>query len=134
MTENIPPGIRFKRILEHFNLSQQAAAELFKFSKGYISQMVNNHSEIPSKILLELKARFPAVNINWLLTGEGEMLVPEKPQLLLVAESDQEYRNDPLNTFRREWENMRSRLQYLETEMKIMESRIQELEERLNNQ
>lgn len=46
-----------------------------KLSNGYLNQLRNSPS--PSKITDIINA-FPELNKNWLLTGEGEMLVPSQ--------------------------------------------------------
>lgn len=90
-------------------------------SKGYISQMVNNRSEIPAKVLIGLKKSYASVNIDWLLTGEGEMLLDEKPMAGEVKEAGGEYRiskkGDPLGALRTVLEDLDQRVRTLEAEM-----------------
>lgn len=47
-------------------------------SAGYISNMNKNSGGISSDVMLKLKDKFPDLNLDWLITGNGEMLKSEK--------------------------------------------------------
>ena len=46
-------------------------------SAGYISNMNKNSGGISSDVMLKLKDKFPNLNLDWLITGNGEMLKSE---------------------------------------------------------
>lgn len=43
-------------------------------STGYISNMKKNNGGISSDVMLKLREKFSDLNLDWLITGEGEML------------------------------------------------------------
>lgn len=75
------------RVIDRLILFQQSVKETIggqnKFeaytgiSTGYISNMNKNSGGISSDVMLKLKDKFPDLNLNWLITGEGEMLKSE---------------------------------------------------------
>lgn len=44
-------------------------------NKSYVSVMCSNGRSVTNKTASKIHEVFPSLNINWLLTGEGEMLV-----------------------------------------------------------
>lgn len=75
-THTLQFGHRFKTIRKSFELSQEAMGKRIGIkSTGFFSE-VENGKQIPGgEILLTLKREFPTVNLNWLFTGKGEMLL-----------------------------------------------------------
>ncbi|KPM33325.1 Hypothetical protein I595_228 [Croceitalea dokdonensis DOKDO 023] len=47
-------------------------------SNGYTLRMKKNHASIGSDIIENIIKTYPKLNLIWLLTGEGEMLNPDK--------------------------------------------------------
>lgn len=41
---------------------------------GSISKAINNNTDLSQKTLNRISKKYPALNINWLANGEGEML------------------------------------------------------------
>lgn len=50
-------------------------------SNGYLSNMSKNGSSTTTDIMLKVSERFPDLNINWLITGEGEMLLSDMDRI-----------------------------------------------------
>lgn len=48
-------------------------------NESSFSQIINGKVEIPKNFISKLKTLIPTLNEQWLLTGEGEMLVPPSP-------------------------------------------------------
>jgi len=69
----MPFSHRIKQIRKQLNLSQKAFAEKVDVDQGRVSQWEKEKSLPSSSSLIEI-ARL-GVNINWLLTGEGEMML-----------------------------------------------------------
>lgn len=77
-----------KRVIDRLILFQQSVKKVIggqnKFesyiglSTGYISNMSKNSGGISSDVMLKLKDKFPDLNLDWLITGNGEMLKSEK--------------------------------------------------------
>ena len=112
--EIITTGPRFKQILDFIGLTQTAAAQKFMISKAYVSHIVNNRSKLTVEILAEIKKSCPSVSTDWLLYGEGAMLLPNHPLLDRVMEPGNNYTADPLSGLRRELDEMRERILELE--------------------
>jgi transcriptional regulator with XRE-family HTH domain len=65
-------GDRIKAIRDHFGMAQNVFAERIESSPGFISQIENGLKMPGMDILISLK-QILNVNINWLITGIGEM-------------------------------------------------------------
>ncbi|WP_109829831.1 hypothetical protein [Reichenbachiella versicolor] len=57
---------------------------------GYLKAQIRRESEIGPKILQNAVAKYPEINLRWLITGEGTMI---------LGESKSEFDNDALQTF-----------------------------------
>lgn len=59
-------------------------------SQAFVSFMIKGKSKISRGTLDKIGKKFPSVNIHWLLTGEGEMFMPEplKKEISAVQEPD----------------------------------------------
>jgi len=68
-------GLRLKFIRENFlQMSQSKFGKLFGVKQGAVSLWEKGERDIPSEVYETLASKF-GVNINWLLTGEGEPFV-----------------------------------------------------------
>ena len=65
---------RLKLFREMLGLSQKELAEKIGFSQRAISHWEKGESDIPTMALINLKAKL-GLNIDWLLTGEGEPFI-----------------------------------------------------------
>lgn len=65
-------GDRIKAIRQHFKIAQNIFAEQLKTSAGYISEIESGKTN-PGIDLMEALKNIYHVNINWLLTGIGDM-------------------------------------------------------------
>ena len=64
-----------KYLIESRKMRNQAElGRTLGLSKGYVSQIMGGKREPSETIVSNLCARFPELNSNWILTGEGEML------------------------------------------------------------
>lgn len=52
-------------------------------STGYLCNMSKQGSSITTDVILKVVGRFPDLNINWLMTGEGKMLLSEMDSINL---------------------------------------------------
>lgn len=67
-------GLRLKDIRKALNLSQDEIALKFGISRQYWSNFENDRETLNNEKLTKLIQYFN-VNINYLLTGEGEMFI-----------------------------------------------------------
>jgi hypothetical protein len=102
--ERIAAYLHFKSISPH------AFERNIHLSNGYYSKQLKNLGSVGSDILIKIHHHFPDLNILWVLTGDGQMIIeePNKSNSLQLDEF----------TFRYESENKK---------LKIMESDLEKL-------
>lgn len=54
--------------------NQQEFSEIVNSDKATVSQIVNNRISIPNIMFRNIEQAFPFISIQWLKTGEGEMI------------------------------------------------------------
>ena len=65
---------RFKQIMEREKLTAGAFAESIGVAQATISHILGARNKYPStEVILRLHHRYPDINLEWLLTGEGNM-------------------------------------------------------------
>lgn len=57
--------------LRHVNLGQKAFEQRAKLSNGFVNSIGEN---VTTRSLNKIKDAFPTLNIDWLMSGKGEML------------------------------------------------------------
>lgn len=62
---------RLKVFIKSQNIGQTKFEEIVGFSRGYVS---NIKVSIGADKLGQIKSKYPVLNIDWLITGEGDML------------------------------------------------------------
>lgn len=73
---------RFVRFHKHLQLTEMypgrnALEDKLEVSKGYITKAMTKKSAMGSDLLERIMRLFPQLNIVWLLTGEGDMILEE---------------------------------------------------------
>lgn len=69
---------RVKRMLKYYNLTENSVADRLNISQTTLNSALNSKKDnLNSKIIAGIRKIFPDVDIDWLLTGEGEMLKSE---------------------------------------------------------
>jgi len=71
---------RLKSVMEYLSLDKRKQGYFAKkigVSPSYFSEVINLKSGPSFKLLFGIAKEFPGINVKWLLTGEGEMLVDE---------------------------------------------------------
>jgi hypothetical protein len=73
---------RFVRFHKHLQLTEAYQGRAFleerlEVSKGYITKTFSKKSAMGSDLLERIMRLFPQLNIVWLLTGEGDMILEE---------------------------------------------------------
>ena len=65
---------RFKMIMDREKLTAGAFAESIGVAQATISHILGSRNKYPSmEVILRLQQKYSDINLNWLLTGEGEM-------------------------------------------------------------
>lgn len=70
-------GTRFRQLRRHLNLSGEQIGEICGVSKGMVSHWESGNSIPTTDRLIELKNKHP-FSIDWLLTGQGDMIQPDQ--------------------------------------------------------
>ena len=83
---------RFVRFHKHLQLEEgypgRAVLEQeLKVSKGYITKTFSQKSSMGSDLLERIMKMFPQLNIVWLLTGEGDMILTEGNDMAVAKDS-----------------------------------------------
>ncbi len=117
---------RLELLMRHFGLSVNSMAKKLNFSRTTIHNIVseNGRRTSPSHdFYSKLKESYENINLNWLITGEGEMLLDNEP--LLAADSAAEYKVlEPKKT------DLQEALAEIKKELQSVNQRIDKLERR----
>ena len=71
---------QLKHLIEHLDLNQKKFGQSIGLSAQAISEIMNDRSKgLSSATLIKIKSKY-GVNLNWLLTGEGEIFLKEDTQ------------------------------------------------------
>lgn len=82
---------RFVRFHKHLQLEEgfpgrNALEEMIGVSSGYITKAFSKKSAMGSDLLERIIKLFPQLNIIWLLTGEGDMILSEDNEMAIVKD------------------------------------------------
>lgn len=64
---------RFKRLLEEKDLTATKFAAIIKVNASAMSHILNGRSKPGFDVLDKIGQAFPDINLNWLISGKGEM-------------------------------------------------------------
>lgn len=83
---------RFVRFHKHLQLEEgfpgrNALEEMIGVSGGYITKALSKKSAMGSDLLERIIKLFPQLNIVWLLTGEGDMILTEENDMAVTKDS-----------------------------------------------
>lgn len=67
---------RVKQVQEHYKLSQKQFAAELGVAEATISSIYRGRTAPTNNLIQAIHLVYPAINVNWLMFGEGEMLVP----------------------------------------------------------
>lgn len=73
---------RIEEFIKSQGISVRAFEQAISASDGMIRRAINNKTNIQSKWLSNIAESFPQLSLNWLITGQGEMLLSlQKPSI-----------------------------------------------------
>lgn len=72
---------RLMQFIEHAGLSARQFDLSIGASNGYTLRMKKNSASVGSDVIENIIRTYPQLNPIWLITGEGEMLNPDKEAL-----------------------------------------------------
>lgn len=76
---------RFKQLLEEKNLTATKFASLIKVNASAMSHILNGRSKPGFDVLDKIGQAFPEVNLNWLISGKGNMYLSAAPVKKQIA-------------------------------------------------
>ena len=88
---------RVRKIMEHFHLTQMQFANELAVAPATISNIYKGKTAPTNNLVQAIHQAYPSVSINWLLFGEGDMLLPLSDSKTPSIEMPQE--EAPLPTF-----------------------------------
>lgn len=71
---------RIKEVQEHYNLKQKQFALELGVAEATLSSVKTGRTAPSNNLIQAIHNAYPAININWLMFGEGEMLLPLTPE------------------------------------------------------
>ena len=77
---------RFTKVIEYSELSPAEFAEEIGVQRSSISHIISGRNKPSLDFITKIKTAFPDFEWNWLITGEGEMLISEKKIESIVEE------------------------------------------------
>ena len=69
---------RVQFILDHYNLTAGAFAEKLGIQKSSVSHLLSGRNKPSFQFLSKLVKAFPEINLNWFITGDGDIF--NKPE------------------------------------------------------
>ncbi|UOY06384.1 hypothetical protein L0P88_20985 [Muricauda sp. SCSIO 64092] len=72
---------RIIQFIQYAGLSARKFDMSIGASNGYTLRMKKNHASVGSDVIENIVRTYPQLNLIWLITGEGEMLNPDKAVL-----------------------------------------------------
>ena len=79
---------RIAKIIEHFRLSSSEFADEIDVPRSSISHITSGRNKPSLDFITKVKGRFPSLQWDWLINGEGEMLINEKDSQKNISPSD----------------------------------------------
>lgn len=71
---------RVKQVQDHYRLSQKQFANELSVAEATISSIYRGRTSPTNNLIQAMHTAYPAINVNWLMFGEGEMLLPLTPE------------------------------------------------------
>lgn len=72
---------RISKVIEYSNLSSSEFADEIDVQRSSISHITSGRNKPSLEFIIKIKSRFPELLWDWLVTGEGEMLKSELPEV-----------------------------------------------------
>ena len=81
---------RIRQIMEHFGFSQQNFAAKLDVAPATISSIFTGRTNPTNKLVQAIHKAFPTVDTNWLMFGEGEMMLTQEGAEMTLGEIEGE--------------------------------------------
>lgn len=67
---------RVRQVQDHYNLTQKSFANELCVAEATISSIYRGRTAPTNNLIQAIHQAYPAINVNWLMFGEGDMLLP----------------------------------------------------------
>lgn len=88
--QSIPINDRFLEVLKHYNYSGYKLSQETNISQSQITHIKGYRNKVSDDVMEELLKKFPEISKDWLLTGNGSMLVPQIEEVVPEDEEEEE--------------------------------------------
>jgi putative phage repressor len=96
--QSIPINDRFLDVLKYYNYSGYKISQETNISQSQITHIKSYRNKVSDDVMEELLKKFPEINKDWLLTGNGSMLTQQEE----VIQEDEYEEEDDLVLFLRD--------------------------------
>lgn len=86
----IPINDRFMEVLKHYNYSGYKISQETNISQSQITHIKSYRNKVSDDVMNELLKKFPEISKDWLLTGNGSMLIPHIEEVVPDEEEEEE--------------------------------------------
>ena len=84
------PQLRLQIVLDHLELTHYALAQSLKVVPNRITRAMNKKQGIDTELLFKIAHKWPEINMHWIVTGKGSMMMDSKDPTLV---------NDPITEY-----------------------------------
>lgn len=81
---------RISKVIEYSRLTPSEFADEIDVQRSSISHITSGRNKPSLEFIIKIKSRFPELLWDWLVTGEGEMLKSEVPEIKISEEQSDE--------------------------------------------
>ena len=92
--QSIPINDRFMEVLKHYNYSGYKISQETNISQSQITHIKSYRNKVSDDVMDELIKKFPEISKDWLLTGNGSMLVPQIEEVVPEEEEESYLRTE----------------------------------------
>jgi hypothetical protein len=92
--QSIPINDRFLEVLKHYNYSGYKLSQETNISQSQITHIKGYRNKVSDDVMEELLKKFPEISKDWLLTGNGSMLVPQIEEVVPEEEEESYLRTE----------------------------------------
>lgn len=78
---------RISKIIEYSELSSSEFADAIDVQRSNISHITSGRNKPSLDFLIKIKERFPEIQWDWLIKGEGEMLIKPDPEIIVEKQT-----------------------------------------------
>lgn len=78
---------RIKQLMERQKMSQQTFADILGISPASLSSIFNDRTKPTLNHVEAIKRKFPTINLEWLLSGNGSMFTDDDPNNSQISSS-----------------------------------------------